>query len=218
MSRPLPPVALAAFAFLLASSALDARADFSAVAFLSGSGERPTSNNSPGIGMATITYEAAKDDILYNVIYSGLLANPTASHIHIGPIDAAGPIVLPFTNMGPPASTSGSFSGRLTNADIINSATTGLTDISQIAAQIQAGNAYVNIHTSVFPAGEIRGQLGRRPRADLAGPDVVGPRRPRRLRPVPTPARPRGGGCLTGPPTRQLFPAKGTFPDGRGRT
>jgi hypothetical protein len=51
------------------------------------------------------------------------------------------------------------FSGTLSNADIINQATSGLTDISQIAAQILAGNAYVNIHDPVYPGGEIRGQL-----------------------------------------------------------
>jgi len=30
---------------------------------------------------------------------------------------------------------------------------------SQFAGDLLAGNAYVNIHNSVFPAGEIRGQL-----------------------------------------------------------
>ncbi|MGH2603614.1 MAG: CHRD domain-containing protein [Dehalococcoidia bacterium] len=31
--------------------------------------------------------------------------------------------------------------------------------LSALIAQIQSGNAYVNVHTTQFPGGEIRGQL-----------------------------------------------------------
>jgi hypothetical protein len=158
VSRPLSRIAPAVFALLLGASVPTARADFLAVATLLGSNETPP-NASTAIGFATITFEAAKDDILYTVTFSGLTVPATIAHIHVGPPGVAGPIVLPFTNMGPPSATSGTFSGTLTNADIINQATSGLTDISQIAAQIQLGNAYANIHDANFPAGEIRGQL-----------------------------------------------------------
>jgi hypothetical protein len=136
-----------------------ARADFEATATLSGVNERPLPHLGPGTGFADIFFFAGTDSITYSVTFSGLFAPATASHIHIGPASGTGPVVLPFTNMGPPSATSGTFSGILTNADIINQATSGLTDITQIAAQILAGNAYVNIHDSVFPGGDIRGQL-----------------------------------------------------------
>ena len=135
-----------------------ARADFTATATLLGANELPP-RNVPGTGSATIDFLAELDEITYTVTFSGLTAPATASHIHIGAATANGPVVLPFTNQAPPHATAGAFSGTLTNADIIGQAATGLTDISQIAALIEAGNAYVNIHTSTFPGGEIRGQL-----------------------------------------------------------
>jgi hypothetical protein len=33
------------------------------------------------------------------------------------------------------------------------------TGVAGLLAAIQAGNAYVNVHTSQFPPGEVRGQL-----------------------------------------------------------
>ena len=146
----------AAIALLLAVPGA-ARADFDAIAILAGANERPTPTNSLGTGEAFIHFNAGADTITYDVLYQGLSGNATVSHIHVGPINGTGPVVLPFTPN--PTGMSGELTGTLTNANIVNQATSGLTDISQIAAQIQAGNSYVNIHTNLFPGGEIRGQL-----------------------------------------------------------
>ncbi len=154
---------LLAVGLAVAAASAPAKADFEAAATLLGSSERPTPNNSPGIGYADVVYRAVADTLTYTVTFSGLTAPALVAHIHVGSIDQAGPVVLPFTHPGPPSATSGTFSGTLMNSDIINSATTGLTDIAQIAAQILAGNAYVNIHSSTYPGGEIRGQLGAVP-------------------------------------------------------
>jgi hypothetical protein len=98
-----------------------------------------------------------KNDLLYNVTYSGLSGNAIASHIHVGPINGTGPVVLPFTPS--PTGMSGTLSGVLHDSDIVSQATSGLTTLAQIADQILAGNAYVNLYTNLFPGGEIRGQL-----------------------------------------------------------
>jgi len=152
---------LAAWGLLLAGVVGQARADFIASATLLGANERPTPNNSLGTGTAAITFLAGPDELVYLVTFSNLSGPATAAHIHLGPATISGPVILPFPLV--PAATSGSFSGVLTNANIVNQGTTGLTDISQIAAQIQANNTYVNIHSSVFPGGEIRGQLSVEP-------------------------------------------------------
>jgi hypothetical protein len=45
--------------------------------------------------------------------------------------------------------------GTFTAADV-----SGISYADLLAA-IRAGNAYVNVHTTLFPGGEIRGQLAR---------------------------------------------------------
>ena len=151
------PSTLLVFAFVIMAAPSAAKAGFVATATLLGANERPTPTASAGTGFATITFDSVLDTLMYDVLYSGLAGTATASHIHIGPVAGTGPVVLPFNPS--PTGTAGELTGTLHNADIVNQGTTGLTDISQIAAQIQAGNGYVNVHSNLFPGGEIRGQL-----------------------------------------------------------
>ncbi len=148
---------LLVFALAMMSVPTAAKAGFVATASLLGANEKPTPTASTGTGFATITFDSTLDTLMYDVLYTGLLGTATASHIHIGPVTGTGPVVLPFNPS--PTGMSGELTGTLHNTDIINQATTGLTDISQIAAQIQAGNGYVNVHSNLFPGGETRGQL-----------------------------------------------------------
>ena len=114
-------------------------------AFLTGLGETPA-NASPGLGIGTLVLNAAQNQITVDENWSGLLAAATASHIH-GPGGAGtnGPVLFPFT--GVPAATSGS----------IPEQTFAITPTQ--VAWLQSGYLYMNVHTSVFPGGEIRGQL-----------------------------------------------------------
>ena len=67
------------------------------------------------------------------------VAQPTMIHLHDAPPGQEGPIVFDFPSTNP-------FSG-----------TVPLTP--RLVADFAAGFLYVNIHTEVFPEGEIRGQL-----------------------------------------------------------
>ena len=65
---------------------------------------------------------------------------------------------------GKPAcpSNSGTVTGTVTAGDIIGPAAQGIA-ASQFAKALQAlrdGLAYANAHTSTYPGGEIRGQIG----------------------------------------------------------
>lgn len=135
-----------------------ARADFTAIATLL-SGNQVPPHNTPATGLATVSFNSSTDSLTYNITFSGLSAPATASHIHAGGPTVNGPVVLPFTNQGPPSAVSGSFSGTLTAADLIPNAGAGINTFADAINAIETGNAYVNIHDSVFPGGEIRGQL-----------------------------------------------------------
>ena len=113
-------------------------------AFLSGLGEVPP-NASPATGFGTVVLNAVQTQITVNENWSGLSAPASASHIHNAPPGVNGAVI--FTFAGVPAATAGAIPQQvfaITAAQV---------------AQLFAGNMYLNIHTSVFPGGEIRGQL-----------------------------------------------------------
>jgi hypothetical protein len=114
-------------------------------AFLTGTSEVPP-NASPGTGFGTVLLNAAQNQITCDENWSGLTAPATASHIH-GPAAPGtnAPVLFPFS--GVPAATSGSIptqSFAITPAQV---------------SDLFAGLYYMNVHTSNFPGGEIRGQL-----------------------------------------------------------
>jgi hypothetical protein len=84
----------------------------------------------------------------------------TQAHIHLAPKGVNGAIVLFLFPIGPGVSGEGwSVSGTVTAADVVTPATGTTPTFAEIVGAIRAGNAYANIHTKAYPAGEIRGQL-----------------------------------------------------------
>ena len=86
----------------------------------------------------------------------------TAAHIHLGAFLQNGPVVafLFDAGMTPRNFAAGEpiSSGILTNANVI--ARPGFTPtIASLAERIRQGRAYVNLHTTANPGGEVRGQL-----------------------------------------------------------
>jgi hypothetical protein len=132
---------LALLAMLLAPSTALAAQGFSTT--LSGASEVPA-NLSPASGTASVVLNNAQTQLAYTINYTGLTAGVTASHIHKAPIGVNGGVLFPFTP--PLATTSGTFSGTI----VVTAAN---------VADLIAGLYYVNIHTTNFPGGEIRGQL-----------------------------------------------------------
>jgi CHRD domain len=82
------------------------------------------------------------------------LQNITASHIHIQARGVNGPVRLGFL----PSGTIPSVDGILVNHTFGPADVTGVS-YDELVAAIRSGNAYVNVHTTVNPGGEIRGQL-----------------------------------------------------------
>ena len=132
---------LSLLALLLVPSSAHSAQGFSAT--LSGAAEVPP-NASTGSGTAVVVLNNAQTQFSYTVTYTGLVAGVTASHIHKAPIGVNGSVIFGFSP--PLGTTSGTFSGT----------------VNPTAAQVAdllAGLYYVNIHSTTYPGGEIRGQL-----------------------------------------------------------
>ena len=140
-------------------------------AFLSGPNESPP-NASPGTGFATVSYDNSAHTLLVDVSFSGLLGTTTASHIHAATASpgtgTAGVATTTPTFAGFPLGvTSGTYHNLLdlTLSSSYNPAyvtlvggTVPLAEANLVAA-MASGEAYLNIHSTVVPGGEIRGFL-----------------------------------------------------------
>jgi hypothetical protein len=111
---------------------------------LTGAAEVPGPGDTDGSCTATITLNHGQGEVCWELTASDI-APAAAAHIHVGASDVAGPVVVPLS---PP--TSGSSSGCAT------------VDRDLIKAIIQNPEEYyVNVHNADFPAGALRGQLGK---------------------------------------------------------
>ena len=156
---------------LCVSSAVVAKADPTVfTTTLTGANEVPASG-SPGIGSAVVTMNG--DMLAVSVNFSGLVSNTIASHIHccapLGTNVMVATAVPTFPGF-PLGVTSGSYTQTfdLTLASSYNPAfiaahggTVAGPQGAQAAfiAGLLGGQTYFNIHTNLFPGGEIRGQL-----------------------------------------------------------
>lgn len=107
-------------------------------ATLSGWQETPPVDT-PATGWAMATLDLSTLQFEYEHSFSGLLAPQTATHIHRAPLGVPGPVLLPL-----PLGSDVTYSTLIT---------------SEQAQDLLNGLWYTNIHSTLFPAGEIRGQL-----------------------------------------------------------
>jgi len=132
------------------------------VALLSGANEVPNStpgaetNDPDGFGSAAVTFDldtAGDENVCWDISYGNLTGTPTAAHIHGPAVAGANAPVLILFAPPPPGAT----------------AATGCRDLTAIEAADAAlivatpANFYVNVHTTDFPGGAIRGQLSSGP-------------------------------------------------------
>jgi hypothetical protein len=138
---------------------------------LSGAVESPP-NASAGTGTATVTIDDVANTMLVEVSFSGLSGTTTASHIHAAtatPLTGTAGVATqtPTFSGFPLGATSGTYSNLfdLLTASTYNSSFvtanggTAAGAESALLSAIASGKAYLNIHTSAFPGGEIRGFL-----------------------------------------------------------
>ncbi|MDG0854327.1 CHRD domain-containing protein [Roseateles puraquae] len=111
-------------------------------ATMTGDQEVPVRVNSGATGVATFSLTRSTRTLSGTIKVDGVI--PTAAHIHLGAAGTAGAVAIPLSIAA--------------NYDVTLAATV-LTP--EQLASLDAGQLYVNIHSSANPNGEIRGQLGR---------------------------------------------------------
>ena len=139
------PAAQAPAAQAPAAAAPGAAADMMLSATLLGGPEEvPNPGDPDGTGTSMVTLKAAGGQVCWDTRVANITLPAAASHIHRGARGVAGPVVVPLTPPGADGRASGC---AAVEAGLLNE-----------IAQNPAG-FYVNVHTSDFPAGAVRGQL-----------------------------------------------------------
>lgn len=148
---------------------------------LSGPEEFPP-NASPGTGFADVIYDSALHTLQLDISFSGLLGTVSVAHIHA-------PTAVPGAGGASVATTTPTFAGfpigvtagayfhtlDLTLASSFNpsfvtaNGSVAASETALINAMV-AGEAYLNIHSTAFPGGEIRGFLNQVPEIATVAP------------------------------------------------
>ncbi len=104
-------------------------------------------HNTPGYGYTVITLNVSNSQLtVSNGDYADLLAGATSVVLQDVPVGMNGPTIANLT-LDTYGNTTGTFSG------------TGYQLTNQQVMDLMNGNVYVNVRDSVYPSGEIRGQL-----------------------------------------------------------
>ena len=135
---------------------------------LTGNQESPPVDT-PGFGFVTLSFDDTTNFLsVTSGFYEDLLTKIVAAHIHEAPPGINGPVIIPLAHTG---GTSGDLSGAR-----------HLTE-SQVTSLFNHG-LYVNVHSEMFPGGEIRGKITLIPAPGaltlLVGAGFIGKRRRRR--------------------------------------
>src|SRR5919106_1837029 len=121
---------------------------------LTGDQERPNPVETEGEGEAKFETDGSSVD--FELKWKDLTTPAFAAHIHCGGPEEAGPVGVTLF-AGPPRDTEGEVTGSFTGPDPGNAC--GWQDLDDVLAAIENGDAYVNVHTTQFRGGEIRGQV-----------------------------------------------------------
>ncbi|MFI5107549.1 MAG: CHRD domain-containing protein [Terriglobales bacterium] len=141
--------------------------------------ETPLTINTAATGEFKIKIHSDGSAIDYEETYRDLSSSVLQSHIHFGrPALTGGVVLFLCTNLTPPVgvptpqpcptTNPATITGTLTAADVIASSGAnagqaidpGAAGFAEMIKAIREGAAYVNVHTTNHPSGEIRSRLG----------------------------------------------------------
>lgn len=142
---------------------------------LRGYDETPAAISTTAKGRFSAHYDKASGTVTYELSYHDLEGDVRQAHIHFGRRGVTGGIMvwLCQTTANPAPATvaaavpvcpqSGTVSGVINSISVIGPAAQGIEPeaFDEFVRAIRNNAGYVNVHSSKWPSGEIRGQLGR---------------------------------------------------------
>lgn len=162
-SSPALPLSLAAVLLCLPGAALAETVQID----LRGHEEVPSvSSTAHGSFRAQID----EGQIAYELSYENLQGDVRQAHIHVGQRNANGGVSVFLcqttfnpdpTGLAPTCPASGTVTGLLSAASVVGPGGQGIAagEFAELVDAIRNGVTYVNVHSTAFPGGEIRGQL-----------------------------------------------------------
>lgn len=117
-----------------------------------------------GSGRATVWFDKAFSQVFVDVRVRRLSGDVVAAHFHCHRPGQNHGVAFGIQSPGPLTFVDGRARGVLTNADVgpadcIASIGRPVNNLAALAFAMREGLVYVNVHTTAFPGGEIRGQL-----------------------------------------------------------
>lgn len=136
---------------------------------ITGFEETPLALSTTATGRFRLQIDERNQRITYSLSYSSFEATVTQAHIHFGAKAQSGGIsVFLCSNLGNgPAGTQAcpaapaTVTGTIAPTDVIGPSAQGIAagEFAELIRAIRAGITYVNVHSTLYPAGEARAQL-----------------------------------------------------------
>jgi hypothetical protein len=149
---------------------------------LVGGEETELSISTAGHGHLTLRMNDATETIEYELTYEDLEGVATTvpggvvlfSHIHFGQRARTGGVsafLCGGGSKGACPTPSGTVTGIIVASDVVGPAGQGINanEFNELARAIRTGYTYANVHTTKYPSGEIRGQIGNGNRQNEQG-------------------------------------------------
>jgi CHRD domain len=137
---------VAALALPGVAAAADSGRPFSTA--MTGAAEVPGPGDPDASGQAEITLNQGLGEVCFDLTWAGIDGTVFAAHIHVGAATEAGPVVVTLLT--------GAFAGTGSASGCV-----GVSEELIKAIRQDPSNYYVNVHSDVFPAGAVRGQLAK---------------------------------------------------------
>ena len=116
---------------------------------LTGAAEVPGPGDPNATGEAEITLNQGQGRVCFAVSWANVEGTVTMGHIHVGSAGASGGVVVPLF--------SGSYAGTDSTSGCVQNVEPSLIK----AIRMDPSGYYVNLHSTAFPGGALRGQLGK---------------------------------------------------------